>query len=88
MRIERIIFFLTFFLYIFNLNATTIVVGTGTNSNTTTTYPAPYGNFFFGAKHQFLITAAELNTAGMTAGNINDLSFVELICNCIHLLSI
>jgi len=56
--------------------ATNIVVGTGTSINTGTTYPAPYGNFFWGAKHQFLITASELTGAGMTAGNINSLSFV------------
>jgi PKD repeat protein len=58
------------------VGAVSIAVGTGTNTNTTGSYPAPYGNFFWGAKHQFLITAAELNTAGMTAGNINNLAFV------------
>ncbi len=57
------------------LNATTITIGTGTATNAPGSYPAPYGNWFFGAKHQFLITAAELNAAGMSAGNINSLSF-------------
>lgn len=56
-------------------NATTITIGTGVITNTGTSYPAPYGNFYFGAKHQFLILASELNAAGMTAGTITRLSF-------------
>jgi PKD repeat protein len=51
------------------------MLGTGAGSNTSTTYPAPYGNWYWGAKHQILIKASELNTAGMTAGNINSLAF-------------
>lgn len=58
-----------------SINAATITIGTGTTTNTATSYPAPYGNFFWGARHQFLITATELNAAGMTAGNINSLAF-------------
>ncbi|MCB0400848.1 MAG: PKD domain-containing protein [Flavobacteriales bacterium] len=76
---KRGVFFLKMFLIITlsvsNLMATTITIGTGTTTNTTTSYPAPYGNFFWGARHQFLILASELNAAGMTAGNINSLSF-------------
>ena len=69
-------FSLLFLLATATTDAATITIGTGTNLNTTTTYPAPYGNFFWGAKHQFLITATELTTAGMLAGNINNMSFV------------
>ncbi len=58
-----------------NVFATTITVGTGTTTNTPQTYPAPYGNWYWGAKHQFLITATELTTAGMSAGDINSLAF-------------
>lgn len=65
--------------------ATTITVGTGTNTNTPNTYPAPYGNWYWGAKHQFLITATELTTAGMSAGNINDLSFIVDVANGVAL---
>jgi PKD repeat protein len=54
---------------------TTITIGTGTAVNSTTTYPAPYGNWYFGAKHQMIITAAELNAAGMSSGNILSLAF-------------
>lgn len=50
-------------------------VGTGTTSNSTTTYPAPYGNWYTSAKHQFLFTAAELNAAGITGGKIDQIDF-------------
>jgi hypothetical protein len=55
------------------LNSTTI--GVGTQQNSPTDYPAPYGNWYWGARHQFLILASELSAAGMTAGMINSLSF-------------
>jgi PKD repeat protein len=77
MKIARLVSFLLFScLFIFNVNATPITIGTGTQLNTGNSYPAPYGNWYFGAKHQFLITAAELTAAGMSAGNINNLSFM------------
>src|SRR4051812_41594753 len=44
------------------------VVGNGTTSNLNTGYPAPYGNWYFGAKHQFYVTPAELTAAGMSGG--------------------
>ncbi|MCZ2247505.1 MAG: GEVED domain-containing protein [Bacteroidia bacterium] len=50
-------------------------VGNGTDQNTTTSYPAPYGNFYWGAKHQFLVTAAELTAAGASNGDITALGF-------------
>lgn len=46
-----------------------------TGSNTSTTYPSPFGNWYFGAKQQFLYTAAELTAAGFAAGNITSLAF-------------
>jgi gliding motility-associated-like protein len=51
------------------------VVGTGTTYNTSTSYPAPYGNWYWGAKHQILYTAAELSAAGMQSGTISELAF-------------
>jgi hypothetical protein len=51
------------------------VVGSGTTFNTTTSFPAPYGNWYYGARHQFLVTAAQLNAAGITAANIKSLGF-------------
>ncbi len=54
---------------------TFITIGTGTNTNNNTNYPAPYGNWYFGAKHQILILASELSAQGMSAGNIYSLGF-------------
>ena len=50
-------------------------IGTGTTANTSTTWPAPYGNWYTSAKHQFLYKAAELNAAGITGGKIDQLDF-------------
>jgi PKD repeat protein len=65
----------TFITLSFSAFSATITIGTGGTTNTSTTYPAPYGNWYWGAKHQLMVTAAELNAAGMTAGNINSLAF-------------
>lgn len=50
-------------------------IGTGTLTNTTTTYPAPYGQFYWGARHQFLVLASELIAAGVTPGPLSSLAF-------------
>ncbi len=50
-------------------------VGNGSVPNSGTTYPAPYGNWYWGARHQFLIKASELIAANMTAGAIDALAF-------------
>jgi PKD repeat protein len=42
------------------------VIGTGTSTNTTTTYPAPYGQWYNGSKHQMLILASEFTSSGVT----------------------
>lgn len=63
------------------LGQTTITIGSGSSTNTGTTYPAPYGNWYFGAKHQILILASELNSAGMTAGDISSISFSVDVAN-------
>jgi hypothetical protein len=52
-----------------------VTIGSGTVTNTNTTYPAPYGNRFWGARHQFLITASELNAAGLSPGYLTSLGF-------------
>lgn len=46
-----------------------VSVGTGTTTNSSTGYPAPYGNFYWGARHQMLIRASELSALGFTAGS-------------------
>jgi hypothetical protein len=58
-------------------------IGFGTTSNTTTSYPAPYGNWFWGARHQMLILASELQAQGFNAGPLNDIAFqVSAPNNC------
>lgn len=59
----------------FSLAQLTAIVGTGTSANDPYTYPAPYGNWYWGAKHQILVRASELTSAGMSAGNITALAF-------------
>jgi hypothetical protein len=52
------------------------VVGTGTGANTSLSYPAPFGNYYWGSRHQFFLTAAELSAAGITSGSsINSVGF-------------
>lgn len=51
-------------------------LGYDTLVNTSTTYPAVYGNWYWGSKHQLLYTAAELNAIGITGKQrINSLAF-------------
>ncbi|MFM8493517.1 MAG: hypothetical protein ACKOA7_07275, partial [Bacteroidota bacterium] len=42
-------------------------LGTGTITNTNITYPAPYGGYYWGARHQFLIRASELQALNIGA---------------------
>ncbi len=58
-----------------NMKLNGVAIGNGTIQNCNTCYPAPYGNWYWGARHQMLILAAEMTAAGLTAGNINNLAF-------------
>ncbi|MGE5316605.1 MAG: CotH kinase family protein, partial [Chloroflexota bacterium] len=58
-----------------NIKLNGYTIGSGNIQNSNTGYPAPYGNWYWAARHQILIRANELTAAGMTAGNINSLSF-------------
>lgn len=51
-----------------------VTVGTGTSTLSNTSYPAPYGNWYMGARHQMLFTAAELNALGFQGGQISALA--------------
>ncbi|MFN3530052.1 MAG: T9SS type A sorting domain-containing protein [Bacteroidia bacterium] len=53
----------------------TATIGTGTLVNTNISYPAPYGNYYWGARHQMLIPAPELAAQGLSAGLISSLAF-------------
>ncbi|WP_460575583.1 beta strand repeat-containing protein, partial [Flavobacterium koreense] len=46
-----------------------LVLGTGTTVNATTAYPAPFSNYYGGAKHQMLIRASELTALGFYPGD-------------------
>lgn len=46
------------------------IVGTDTTENTSTSYPAPYTNYYGGAKHQMLIRASELTALGFANGAV------------------
>ena len=58
-----------------NIKLNGIAIGNGTTNNTTTNYPAPYGNWYWSARHQMLFLADELRAVGLTAGWLNSLSF-------------
>ncbi len=65
-----------FLLLCTNLNAQTVVLGDSSNTNTSFTgYPCPYGAFYEGAKHQFLIKASELTSRGLISGDVEKLGF-------------
>jgi len=53
-----------------NLRINGAIIGTGTILNSPFDYPAPYGNWYWGARHQMLVRASELSAAGVSAGNL------------------
>jgi gliding motility-associated-like protein len=55
--------------------STQLTIGTNSGANTTTSWPAPYGNYYRNAKHQFLYTAAELNAMGFNGGKITEIAW-------------
>lgn len=63
-----------------------IQIGNGTVTNTGTTYPAPYGHWFRGARHQMLILASELTAAGVNgAVDFQSLQFNVITANGVPL---
>jgi hypothetical protein len=58
-----------------NIRLNGYTIGTGTINNGNLDYPAPYGNWYWSARNQMLITAAELRASGLQAGMINSLAF-------------
>lgn len=58
-----------------NMQFNGIAIDTGHVQNSPTDYPAPYGNWYWAAKHQMLFRASELTAAGLTAGPITSLAF-------------
>jgi hypothetical protein len=58
-----------------NLKINNFQIGNGTIQNTNTEYPAPYGNWYWAARHQILILASELQAAGVVAGPLSTIAF-------------
>lgn len=56
-------------------SGTDFFVGTGTLNNSTSGYPCPYGQYYNGARQQFLILASELSAAGIGPGPVTALAF-------------
>ncbi len=50
-------------------------IGNPTGANTSTSWPAPFGNWYRNAKHQFLYTAAELQAMGFVGGKITQIAW-------------
>ncbi len=50
-------------------------LGTGLAWGNSTSYPAIYGNWYTGVRHQILYRADELNTAGITGGVLSAIGF-------------
>jgi len=58
-----------------NIKFNDIAIDTGKVQNSPTDYPAPYGNWYWAAKHQLLFRRSELTEAGLVAGDITSLAF-------------
>ena len=57
------------------IGQTTVTLGTGTSTNSSSGYPCPYANYYKNCRTQYLVTAAELTTLGVTSSNITALAF-------------
>ena len=58
-----------------NMKLNDVVIGEGAEQNCNTCYPAVYGNWYWGARHEILIRADELTASGLVAGNIDSIAF-------------
>ncbi len=52
-----------------------VILGNGTSTNSPSGYPTPYGNYYWGNKEQYLVTAQELTALGAGPGAISKLGF-------------
>ena len=64
------------------VTAQLVTVGTGVVNNTIYSYPAPYGNYWWGSRHQFIIQPAEITALGVAPGaSLNSIGFDVLAVN-------
>ena len=64
--------------------STQYIVGTPNGSNTGTTYPAPFANWYWGTRQQYLILASELTALGAVEGNIKEIAFNVLALGAVQ----
>ena len=64
-----------------NIRFNSSIIGTGIIQNGYYDYPSAYSNWYEGARQQYLYTASELISAGLSAGNIDSLAF-DVIATC------
>lgn len=64
-----------------NIRFNSSIIGTGTFQNGYYDYPSAYSNWYEGARQQYLYSASELISAGLSPGNIDSLSF-DVIATC------
>ncbi|MFN5678855.1 MAG: lamin tail domain-containing protein [Flavobacteriia bacterium] len=64
-----------------NIRFNSSIIGTGTIQNGYYDYPSAYSNWYEGARQQYLYSASELISAGLSPGNIDSLSF-DVIATC------
>ncbi len=64
-----------------NMQLNGLTIGDDILQNCNTCYPAPYGNWYWSARHQMLIKAEELTAAGLLEGFIDSLAFQVLATN-------
>ena len=81
--ILSLLVFLTIFPFASIGQSTQYIVGTPSGSNTGTTYPAPFANWYWGTRQQYLILASELTALGATEGNIKEIAFNVLSLNSV-----
>ncbi len=58
-----------------NAGTASITLGAGASTSASMDYRSPFDHYYGGMKSQYLITAAELSAAGLSAGNITSLAF-------------
>lgn len=57
------------------INPQSLFVGPANTANTSFSYPTPFGNFYTKMRAQYIYTASELTTAGISAGKISSITF-------------
>ncbi len=58
-----------------------VTIGTSAGSNNSTGWPAPFGNYYKNARHQFLYKASELHAMGIYGGKITNIAWQTLYSN-------